>query len=148
MEAFTQECSCMLRKWSSSPRVGPQLCKFELPGAPVAYLKQPNHVEGRGVTSSCKTVTGVQGFGAVTPNWSLTGHTREQAESSGKPPSMVPRLNNGYQTITRVHDGRANHTYASDTPSKAFFDHPSRFEWFESPAAGKGEGTFPRFGRP
>ena len=84
----------------------------------MAHPELPNRLEGRGVTSSCRTVTGVQGFGGARPNGSLTSHTREQDQSSGNPPGMVPRLNIGYQPTTRIHDGPASHRYTSDTPSK------------------------------
>ena len=56
----------------------------------------------------------------------------EQVQSSGNPPSVVPRLNNGYQTITWVHDGCASHTYASDTPSKPLLTTHVDSEWVVS----------------
>ena len=45
---------------------------------------------------------------------------------NGKSHSMVPRLYNGYQTITWVHGGRANHMYASDTPRNILFTRPGQ----------------------
>ena len=60
-------------------------------------------------------------------------HKRAGPKLWGKPPSVVTRLNNnGYQTITWVHDGCASHTYASDTPSKPLLTTHVDSEWVVS----------------
>ena len=132
MDALTPKCSCMLRKWSSSPRVGPQLCKFELPGAPVAYLKQPDHVKGRGVTSSYKTVTGFRVL--VLP--AQTGASKVIQENRPKvlgsptvwfPDStMVTKTSPGSMVVVQT-------TCTPQTPPGIYFlPAQVKSEWFES----------------
>ena len=72
--------------------LGPKLSKFGLSEPLVACLKQPDHVEGRGVTSSCKNVTGVQGFGAASQTGASQVTQESRPKAVGKPPQC------GYQT--------------------------------------------------